>query len=562
MTIKGKLIFIVTILTSALIISGILSYSLLQKTEKAYIGMQEDEAVQLIMKSLQYRFTGISNDERAFLLTGDGELVSGIEEKTKDIEKYFITLEKMANLHSNSEEIQKIKENLLVYVEANKKMVDAYESGDKEKALTIHMEEERSIRKELVDPSIDKFISEITSKIEEDKKLLDQRQKVETTILFSVIILAILVGISTSVLIIRSIIKPLQLMNNRLKEIAEGEGDLTQEINLNSKDELSEIAKSFNKMVGKLRDLIKQVGFHAEQVAASAEQLTASTEETTGATDQIASTAQKVSVGIDKQAQSIKETAKTVNDFSTSVEKIASNSQIVTTTARHASEKAIDGNKAIDTVVKQMNDINQSVNTLSQEVTTLGERSTQINEIVETITTIAKQTNLLALNAAIEAARAGDQGRGFAVVADEVRKLAEQSAASAEQIAALISTILTDTNQTVQSMNDTTNKVAEGINLVHNAGKSFDQIQQSVLEVSSQIQEVTSAVQEMFVGTEQMVHAMNVIGDTSVMTAAGTQNMSAATEEQLASMEEIAASSASLSNMAEELQELVGKFKV
>ncbi|WP_052737935.1 methyl-accepting chemotaxis protein [Bacillus sp. SA1-12] len=381
-------------------------------------------------------------------------------------------------------------------------------------------------------------------------------------ILFTVIALSIIGGFIFSIFLLRSILIPLQIVHIRLKEIAAGEGDLTQNIKLDSRDELGEIAWSFNQMIGKLRELIKQVGDHAGQVAAAAEQLTASVEESTGASEQISTTVQHVAVGIDKQNQSVKETAMTINDLSSSVGTISANSHVVNTSALHAVDKALNGNKAVETVVRQMNDINDSVTHLSQEVKLLGKRSSQINKMVEVITGIAKQTNLLALNAAIEAARAGEHGRGFAIVADEVRKLAEQSAASAVQISPLISSILTDTEQAVQSMDDTTNKVAAGIRLVRNAGRSFEQIEQGVLEVSSQIQEVTSAVQEMYTGTEQIVHAMKIIDETSNLTAAGTDSMSGAVEEQLAFMEEISASSASISKMAEELQELIGKFKV
>ncbi|WP_299088765.1 methyl-accepting chemotaxis protein [uncultured Metabacillus sp.] len=563
MKIKGKLILLVSLLIAGLLITGVLASFELKKTEEANHEIQEKQEIQLILKSLQYRFTGISNDERAFLLTGDMELVAGIEEKTKEIKTHFDELEGNPNLNgSEIKAINQMKENLSVYGEANKEMVETYLNGDHEKAKTIHMEEQRGIRKELVDPSINKFIDDLTNKIESEKTLLNEKQQMAIIILYSVIILSIMSGIIFSLVIVRSIIKPLKIVHIRLREIAEGEGDLTQNIKLTSSDELGDIARSYNQMIGKLRELIKQVGEHAGQVAAASVQLTASVQESTGASEQISATVQQVAVGIDKQNQSVKETAMTINDLSTSVGIIAANSQVVNTTALQASEKALEGNKAVETVVRQMNEINDSVTSLSQEVKLLGERSTHINKIVEVITGIAEQTNLLALNAAIEAARAGEHGRGFAVVADEVRKLAEQSASSAEQISTVISSILKDTNQTVQSMDDTTNKVAAGISLVHHAGSSFDQIQQGVVEVSSQIQEVTSAVQEMYIGTEQIVQAIKVIDETSNLTATSTDSMSGAVEKQLASMEEITASSAALSKMAEELQELIGKFKV
>lgn len=161
-----------------------------------------------------------------------------------------------------------------------------------------------------------------------------------------------------------------------------------------------------------------------------------------------------------------------------------------------------------------------------------------------------------------EAARAGENGRGFSVVADEVRKLAEQSAVSAQQISSLITGIQVDTSTAIQSMAAATNEVVAGIDVINVAGDSFAQIEGSVAKVNSQIHEVSSAVQQMAAGTEQMVQSMNHITEIGEKTSASSQEVSAATEEQLATMEEITSSALSLSKMAEDLQDLIGKFKV
>lgn len=552
-----------TILFLSLIVTGALSVIQLNSTKNAFLEMQEDEEVQFTLKSLQYRFTGISNDERAFLLTGDKELVDGIEKKVEEIESYFSKLESMENVASEDKEaIKDIQVNLQTYFDKNRQMVEFYTSGEKEKALTIHMEEERSIRKELVDPSIDTFLSKISQEIEEDKKVVNENQKTGSLILYMVIGLSIILGVLAAFMIIRSIVKPLNEMTERFWDIAEGEGDLTHVIQLQSKDELGQMATSFNQMVGKLRDLMKQVSDNADQVAAAAEQLNVSSQETTRATEQIASTVEQVATGTDQQVQTVKNTSVKVSELSSKLGRIASKSEIVANTALSASSGAVEGNKTIEGIVGKMDDINSTVGQLSQEVRKLGERSSQISEIVKVITGIAEQTNLLALNAAIEAARAGENGRGFSVVSDEVRKLAEQSATSASQISELITMIQSDTNQTIRSMDETTTKVTEGTSLIHDAGKSFKEIEQAVSTVSTTIREMSSSVQEISKETEQMVVAIEKVGDTSEMTAAGTQSMAASTEEQLAAMDEINSSSNSLAKMAEELQQLIGKFKV
>jgi methyl-accepting chemotaxis protein len=361
--------------------------------------------------------------------------------------------------------------------------------------------------------------------------------------------------------IARIISKPVISLSEAVEKIASGDLAL-DEIKVKNKDEIGDLAKSFNHMVNNLRELIHQVSSNAEQVAAASEQLSASAEQTSKATELIASTMQDVATGTENQVHSAERTSQTVNEMSIGIQQISSNSQNVSATAIQALDKAGEGNESIQIAVKQMNSINETVTNLSQVISGLGERSKEIEQIIEVITGIASQTNLLALNAAIEAARAGEHGRGFAVVADEVRKLAEQSSDSAQRISQLISAIQTETNKAVQSMEYATKEVLEGIGVVETAGNSFEQIRQSVSEVAGQIQEVSSAVQQMSAGTEQMVHSVKLIREITESTASGTQEVSASTEEQMASMEEISSSSASLSKMAEELQTLISKFKV
>ncbi|WP_082129985.1 methyl-accepting chemotaxis protein [Aneurinibacillus tyrosinisolvens] len=319
---------------------------------------------------------------------------------------------------------------------------------------------------------------------------------------------------------------------------------------------------SINNMVRSLRGLIQQIDFTIKQVAASSEQLTANAGESSKASEVIAHTIQEVAVGSERQVHSVGKSSKTVAEMSTSVQRIAMSSQNVTDAAIHALETALTGNQAIETAIKQMNSISRTTDSLAETVKGLGERSQEIEQIIEVITEISTQTNLLALNAAIEAARAGEHGRGFAIVADEVRKLAEQSGSSAQKIAQLIATIQKETNQAVQSMQTATKEVADGIETVNTAGASFGQIQQSVNEVDNQIKGISTAVQQVVTGTEQMVHSIDIVTRVAEEAAAGTQNVSAAAEEQLASMQEITASSSSLSQMADELQTLVKKFKV
>ena len=370
-----------------------------------------------------------------------------------------------------------------------------------------------------------------------------------------------IVLITVLILFIRKSFKPLQVINEHAQKIAEG--DLTGElINVKSKDEIGSLAASFNKMAENLREVLQKVSFDSQQVAASAEELTASAEQMSNASEHISNTIQEIASSTGKQVQETADTDRTVTEMLEYVQQISANSLGVTKKAHDTSSKAGDGNKAIQTVVSQMNTINGRVAETSQVIEQLGNHSTQIGAISKVITDIADQTNLLALNAAIEAARAGEQGKGFAVVADEVRKLAEQSSQSANQISVLITKIQEETDKAVSSMKNVTVEVGEGLGIVNQAGTTFGDIRSAVDEVNEQITDVSTSVGQLRFGMEQMVEVIKLVKQVSEDTNSSTQNISAATEEQLASMQEISSSAVSLTNMAEELMELIGKFKI
>ena len=227
-----------------------------------------------------------------------------------------------------------------------------------------------------------------------------------------------------------------------------------------------------------------------------------------------------------------------------------------------ASQSAKDGRETVEEAKKQMENIQRTVGDSAKVIAKLGENSKEIDQIVDTISGIAGQTNLLALNAAIEAARAGEQGRGFAVVAEEVRKLAEQSQEAAKHIATLISEIQGDTDNAVVAMSKGTHEVQIGTEIVHLAGKTFNEIASLVEQVTDQVGNISIAIQQTVSGSQEIVSSIQEIDKISRGAAGQPQTVSAATEEQSASMEEIASASHYLTEMAEKLQTIVLKFKV
>lgn len=375
-----------------------------------------------------------------------------------------------------------------------------------------------------------------------------------------VLVIALLLGGVLVSFIVLSITRPLRSLLAATDRI--NQGDLTERIVVRSSDELGQLSSHFNTMADSLHVVLVGVGESSSQLAASSEELTASAEQTARATEHIAQTIEEMATGSEQQVRSVEATERTITDMSAGVQQIAANAQSVSNTAVHASRVAADGSLAVQKATEQMNSISATVNGLAQSIRGLGDKTQHIGKIVEAITGIADQTSLLALNAAIEAARAGEHGRGFAVVADEVRKLAEQSGEMAHGIAEYIGSIQVDISTAVQAMEAGTQEVIAGIAVVNGAGTSFVSLQDAVEEVTTQIQEVSAAVQQLAASSSRVVEAIDEITQVAEEAAAGTQNISAAAEEQLASMEEITSSASALSQLAEELETVIRKFRL
>ncbi|MDU4960351.1 MAG: methyl-accepting chemotaxis protein [Sporomusaceae bacterium] len=353
-------------------------------------------------------------------------------------------------------------------------------------------------------------------------------------------------------------------LNNLKTEVAAvGMLDLTrQDFHATCNDEIGDMAEVIISMKRALRGVVGNLKDSAATVAAASEELTANSEQSAQATKQIAASITSVAAGASEQLAAASETTTIVGQMSSGIQQVSVSTNQVAEQAVRASEKAHDGGKAVEAAVAKIIQVEGTVNASAQVVTKLGERSKEIGQIVDTIAGIAGQTNLLALNAAIEAARAGEQGRGFAVVAEEVRKLAEQSQEAAKKIAELIEEIQGDTEQAVVAMNDGTREVKAGAEVVSAAGLAFREIVAMVSLVSTQMNESSSAIQQIADESQRIVGAVKTIDNLSQMSSGESQSVSAAVEEQLASIEEIATSSEALSKLAQAVQAEVAKFHV
>ncbi|WP_186580483.1 methyl-accepting chemotaxis protein [Aquibacillus kalidii] len=397
--------------------------------------------------------------------------------------------------------------------------------------------------------------------IEEVSSNLSAKAKASKTSIIIISVFAMILGVIIALYISRIISKPVKQISKSAQEIASG-NLVIDELKVKNNDEIGELAASFNQMTINLRDLIVNVSGTSEQVASSAEELMASAEQTTTATHQVTTAIQEVASGSEVQGKATEESATAISEMSIGIGRIADTSSSVAESASDTTNQATIGNDMLQKVVGQMKSINNSTNETNSVIKELDTNSNEIGKIIDVITDIAEQTNLLALNAAIESARAGEHGKGFAVVADEVRKLAEQSRHSASQISSLVQFIQSDVVKVVEMMNNSTQEVDEGMILVEDTGKSFASILTSIENVSGEVQELSAVSEQMSASMEQVNASINEVSNIAKTSAASTSDIASSSEEQLATMEEVTASASNLADMAEDLREMIRKFRV
>ena len=361
---------------------------------------------------------------------------------------------------------------------------------------------------------------------------------------------------------------PLQYVEGRLATMGGGDfrknqGDkaMEQEI-VDRPDEIGSMARAMRKMQDNISDLMRKISESTEYVASASQELTSSAEQSSDVSESVANSVVNVASACAEQTTLVADASEQSENLQKYMDDFAVRLNSSTQQIQKTSDAAANGGATISEAVQQMQQIKEAVGKTAAVIGSLGESSKQIGAIVDAISAIAEQTNLLALNAAIEAARAGEHGRGFAVVADEVRKLAEQSREQAGEIANLIHGIQNESQNAVDVMQQGIEKVDGGTVAVDSAGATFNEIVTMVSEVAESSKRMAELVGDLKSGADHITEAIVSIDDKSRGVASEAESVSAATEEQTASMHEIATASRKLSEMAGDLQNAVVKFKI
>jgi methyl-accepting chemotaxis protein len=426
----------------------------------------------------------------------------------------------------------KMKEAFKTSAEANNKAVLLASAGKREDSFQALIE---------AAPLFDAAIQSADEIMSFQNKSIEKRsqeiQKIYKSALVGLIVacaVAILIAVGSAIIITRGIIIPLGRMREMIKDIAQGEGDLTKRLIVSSTDELGETCQWFNVFIDKLQGIISKVVQTTHQVASASSRL-----HTTS--DQMATGAEQVAAQVSTVATAGEEMSATSGD-------IAQNCILVAECSQQANAAAVSGAGVVNETIAVMRSIAERVRSSATAVASLGRRSDQIGEIVGTIEDIADQTNLLALNAAIEAARAGEQGRGFAVVADEVRALAERTTRATGEIGEMIKAIQLETRGAVIAMEEGVREVANGSEKAANSGIALEQILKQINLVTNQIDQVATAAEEQTATTTEISTNIQQIAEVTSHTSRGAQESATAANQ--------------LSGFADELLNIVGQFRL
>lgn len=380
-------------------------------------------------------------------------------------------------------------------------------------------------------------------------------------VLIVAVIIAAIVGSVLVYLISENIEKNLHKVVSVSGEIANGNLQV-EDLKMNSKDEIGQLAEAVNKMKGNLNTMITHINYLANRVDDKSKLVAANAEEIQAGSEQIASTMEQLSKGSESQASSANDLFEKFSGFMETIASVVYKSEDTKKVSENMVNMTNEGRQNLQVTAQKMGDINEKFNHSLQMVKGLDTKIKNINQLIVVIKEIADQTNLLALNASIEAARAGEHGRGFAVVADEVRKLAEQVNASISNINTILQDIQEESKNVLVSLEKGYQLVDDGTGQMQTTGEVFNKMFATINEVVQQIESMDNSLYDVIDNSQPITNSLESIVSVTQESAAGIEETAASVQESNNSIKKIHNHALELEKEVDTLKGVVQNFKI